>query len=300
MQFRRALPLILPALASAALGQSFRYPANPPQDLPAEARLISAAWFKALQRDDFKTVARLGTPFLGWSHPAQDGGNDFRFFKGMTHFARFATAPEEDSTHLPDLLAAYACAPEQGEICYQAGHALLKAGRFQEALPPLRDAVRIYPFPDARVDLAVALNGGGRATEALPMLEALDSAFPGLRRIQYERANCLVSLKRFQEAEPILSALIAKDPNDSGAHQELAYVLIELHRPKEALPHLAACARLQPQDPNPWIERVEAHLQLHQIPEAEAACREVARRSPSSRVLAALERRIQSVKNPRP
>lgn len=290
----------LPILASALLGQSFRYPAKPPQDLPAKARIVSEAWFKALNADDLKTVARLGAPFLRASHEPLDRGKDFRFFKGMTHYARFTLAPQGSSGSLSEILAAYAYAPEQGEICYQAGHALLGADRFQEAIPPLRDAVRIYPFPNARVDLAVALNGGGHPEEALPMLEALDVAFPGLRRIQYERANCLVSLKRFTEAEPILNTLAAKDPKDGSALQELAYVLIELGRPAEALPHLTACAKLRPQDPGPWIERVEAHLQLHQIPEAEVALAEVARRSPPARVMEVLKHNIQVVKSQQP
>lgn len=289
--------ILLPLMASAMLGQSFRYPSKAPLDLPEGARRISEAWFNALNADDLKSVARLGTPFLRTSHPSLDGGKDFRFFKGMSHYARFTLAPEGSPESLADILAAYGNAPEQGEICYQAGHALLKANRYQEAIHPLRDAVRIYPFPDARVDLAVALNAGGHPSEALPMLVALDQAFPGLRRIQYERAHCLVSLKRFSEAEPILSALTTRDPKDAAAHQELAFVLIELHRPAEALPHLDACTKLNPQDPNPWVERVEAHLHLNQIPEAEAALAEVARRSPSARVLEVLRHNIQVMKS---
>jgi len=283
-------------LTVAAFGQSFHYPAQPPRDLPPAAQKVAKAWFDALRADDWKTVARLGAPYTSVAHSPKDGGTDIRFFKGFTHYAAFMVDPESGKKALNHILSAYREVPDQGEICYQAGRLLLESGRPAEAIRPLEDAVRLYPFPGARVDLAVALNGAGRSNEALPKLQQLDREFPDNRRIRYDMAWALTSLHRAGEAVPILQGLVLKDPKDAGAHQELGFILIDLGKPAEAISHLKASANLQPTDYRPWSEMVTAYLALNQVAEARSAAEKARKLGAPDSVVKALRQEIQDRK----
>lgn len=289
----RFVQLFLWIIPLALAGQSAIIPNDPPADLPKGAQRVAKAWHAALLKDDYKVMVHLGGPFLNQPHQSKDGGRDLKFFRGYTHFAKFALAEPSSQAALDSILKAYQQLPDQGEICYQAGHALLKRNRAAEAVRPLEDAVRIYPFPDARVDLAVAWNGSGRHKEALESLQLLDQAFPDHRRIRFEMAHCLVSLNRPGEALPILQQLVQKDAKDVGALQELAYVLTELKRPAEAVPHLRAAVGLVPKDPAPWVELVEAYMSLGRKAEAQKAAVEAERRGASPALMRAVNLRIQ-------
>jgi tetratricopeptide (TPR) repeat protein len=279
------------------MGQSFHYPANPPMDLPKAAQVISKDWQAALLKDDWNAVVRYGSPYLNLQHEPKDGGKDFRFFKGLTYYARFRIADGSGQAAFDSIQKAYQEAPEQGEICFQAGHLLLERDRASEAIKPLQDAVRIYPFPDAEVDLAVALNGAGRYQDALQQLEILDQRFPKNRRIRFDLANCLVSLKRPVEALPILEDLISINRKDVGAQKELAYVLTELQRPKEAIPHLRAAASLVPNDPAPWVEIAYAHLMLKECEAAAKAISEAEHRKASPKIISVMRQNLKTVQN---
>ncbi len=280
-------------LTVAAFGQSFHYPAQPPRDLPPAAQKVAKAWFDALRADDWKTVARLGAPYTSVAYSAKDGGTDIRFFKGFTHYAAFLVAPKSGGKALDHILSAYREVPDQGEICYQAGRLLLENDRPAEAIRPLEDAVRLYPFPSARVDLAIALNGAGRSSEALPRLQQLDREFPDNRRIRFDLAWALTSLHRQGEAAVVLQGLVAKDPKDAHAHQELGFVLIDLGKPVEAIVHLKASASLQPKDYHPWSEMVTAFLALNQVSEARMAMEKARTLGAPESLVTALKREIQ-------
>lgn len=285
--------LLATLMAVAAFGQSFHFPSRPPQELPPAARKIVKAWFEALRAEDWKTVARLGAPYASAGRASGNETADFRFFKGFTHYAAFRVARDSGGKALDPILRAYREVPDQGEICYQAGHLLLDDDRCVEAIPPLEAAVRLNPFPDARVDLAVALNGAGRSREALPMLQQLDREFPGHRRIRFDLAWALTSLHRQGEAAVVLQGLVDKDPKDAHAHQELGFVLIDLGRAAEAIVHLKASASLLPRDYRPWCELVTANLKLHRVPAAREAMEEARRRGAPQPTLKALQRDIQ-------
>lgn len=289
----QALPIFI---ALSAMGQSFVIPGNPPKDIPVTAQKIVKKWHAALMKDDWKSVARIGSPFLSNKHTPKDGGKDFRFFKGYTYYAKYLVSPVSGQTAMDSIQNAYRELPDQGEICYQAGHLLLLRDHPKEAVKPLEDAVRLYPFPDARVDLAVALNGSGRHQEAYERLLILDRDFPKHRRIRFEMAHCLVSLKRPSEGLPILEELTLMDPKDIGAQKELAYVLTELERPKDAIPHLQTAAALVPKDPAPWVELAYAYLMLQQTKEAELAITEAKHRNASPELIKVMQHNLRVVK----
>ena len=278
------------------MGQSFVIPGDPPKDIPVSAQKMAKEWHAALVKDDWKSVARIGSPFLGRKHTPKDGGKDFRFFKGYTYYAKYLISPVASQIAMDSIQNAYRELPDQGEICYQAGHLLLLRDHPKEAVKPLEDAVRLYPFPDARVDLAVALNGSGRHLEAFERLSILDRDFPKHRRIRFELAHCMVSLNRPVEALPILEELALKDPKDLGAQKELAYVLTELGRPGEAVPHLQAAAALAPNDPAPWVELAYAYLMFKQTKEAESAISEAKHRNASPELIKVMQHNLQIVK----
>ena len=84
------------------------------------------------------------------------------------------------------------------------GHALIKQGRYAEAIEPLRDAVAGYkaagedglPYAYALFNLAVALNRSGNPAEAVPLLRERLKYGNQRETVQAELDNALAKLGR--------------------------------------------------------------------------------------------------------
>jgi tetratricopeptide (TPR) repeat protein len=90
------------------------------------------------------------------------------------------------------------------------GTALLAAGRTEEALGHLREAVRLQPgYVFLRVKLGTALLGAGRPAEALEHLQAAVRGQPTNGLARYMLALALIELRRFDEAAAHLGTVAA-------------------------------------------------------------------------------------------
>lgn len=78
--------------------------------------------------------------------------------------------------------------PDSAELSYRSGRLLLEAGRTDDAEVRLRRALQLAPAHQAaRLQLAMALQRGGRTGEAVALLEAVVAAVPGSKEAERAR-----------------------------------------------------------------------------------------------------------------
>jgi tetratricopeptide (TPR) repeat protein len=114
--------------------------------------------------------------------------------------------------------------PRSGRARYQLGHALLKAGHAGEAIPELERAWTLSPGLEVRLDLADALEIEGRLAQAIVQREAIvavaaaDPAQRNLLGIAYGKAG------RVADAAAQFEAAIQLAPDEPAYRRNLARV----------------------------------------------------------------------------
>lgn len=144
-----------------------------------------------------------------------------------------------------------------------------------------------YEFPDAHLNLALALADRGRLDEALAEFEIAHRMAPDDPVIHHEMACCLIDLERYPEsigqlkqiskrypdyieahvdlgiaytaqgfyaeAEAALKGALAKDPHDFASHYHLAALYATWDRPLESLDHLETAASQDRERVRIWL-----------------------------------------------
>ena len=99
---------------------------------------------------------------------------------------------------------------------------LVKAGRFDEAIPRLQELAEIYPnFPHLPYRMAEAYLKTERFAPALPWLDRLAEEEPDDPLVLYNRALALMAVGRAAEAVTALERVVAVDPDDAEARLAL-------------------------------------------------------------------------------
>jgi protein O-mannosyl-transferase len=131
------------------------------------------------------------------------------------------------------------------------GSALLSKGKVDEAIPHLKEALRLLPtYPDAHNNLGVALLKEGAVAEAISHLEtalALNSnsaeAHANLGAAYEKQGRRDDAILHFREA-------LRLAPGDAQAHANLGATLLNQGQLDEAITQLEAARKLAPSDPN--------------------------------------------------
>ncbi len=107
------------------------------------------------------------------------------------------------------------------------GARALAAGRFEEALAALREAVAADPSREgAWLDLSAALARSGRLEEALTVLERAEARSPRSPDLPLNRGLVLVRLSRPGSARAALERAVALKPSSAGAHWTLGLIAV--------------------------------------------------------------------------
>ena len=175
------------------------------------------------------------------------------------------------------------------------------------AVAQYRKAIELeYEFPDAHLNLALALADRGELEEAVVELEIALAQAPEDEMIQHELASCLIDLERypeaiahlkkivrqhpehveayvdlgiaytakgfFAEAENVLRRAIEVDGHDFAAHYHLAALYVAWERNEQALRHLKVAAEQDKEKLQEWLADDRAFEPLHDEAAYQALC----------------------------
>jgi Flp pilus assembly protein TadD len=155
-----------------------------------------------------------------------------------------------------------ACALEREDedSCYLFARSLFLSGRYQEAVPPFEQALRVAPPEKKGVvhrALALDLDEIGAASEAEAHFRNAVAVYRRTAALQpdprVDYGAFLIRQGRAGDAVDTLRKAAAEFPMAARPHAELGRALLELNRPKEALAPLEKAVKLEP---NGWAVRL--------------------------------------------
>jgi protein O-GlcNAc transferase len=158
-------------------------------------------------------------------------------------------ALERDDFGSAEALARQALAadPRDGEALYLLGSALLFANRFEQALDPLREALRLARRRGMGHRLGYCLLALGQFEAAEQVLRAEVQEYPDLVHAYNALGVALVEQSKREEALAAFREAARRDPQSVEANSNVANVLSELGRDAEALPYLQKAVAANPQ-----------------------------------------------------
>ena len=119
--------------------------------------------------------------------------------------------------------ATQARSPKDANTAYYLGLALAQSGRTEEAIPALRNAIRLKPTADAYVQLGAALEQSGKHAEAATAFEAASTLDPKNAQAVLYAGMMYHQVGQDDKAIPaIQKALALGVPDKFGAHMVLA------------------------------------------------------------------------------
>jgi len=134
-------------------------------------------------------------------------------------------------------------------------------GRFAEAEPHLREAVRLNPtYPPARANLGNALARRGDYAGALEHYQIALQRQPAMPETHYNLGLTLARLGRYDEAASHYREALALTPANALAHYSFGALLVGRGEQNEGVAHLRRALALQPgwSEPRAMLERFEA------------------------------------------
>jgi tetratricopeptide (TPR) repeat protein len=179
--------------------------------------------------------------------------------------------------------------PDPSEALVELGHAMLRKGLYDRAIPVLERAAAVYRYAEPRAGLALALRAKGDAAGAereLRLALQIDRSDvrtrSDLAKLLLERAVSAVgrrhvaeAARAFGEADALLTPVVSRPgPYATTVNADLAVVRLYQKRSLEAV-RLFRTARSQgPLDCQAWLNYAAACLEARQWGEAAEACRE--------------------------
>ncbi len=130
---------------------------------------------------------------------------------------------------------------------FNLGYALQGAGRAEEAVAAYRDALALRPdYPEAQNNLGNALKALDRLEEAVVAYGHALTLQPAFTSILFNRGTALFKLDRIEEAADAFREATRHFPDNPEAHHDLAVSLRRLKRPGEAVVAFRAVLALRP------------------------------------------------------
>lgn len=186
--------------------------------------------------------------------------------------ARLFSAKQQQDAALQTLQAALAASPDDPSLLDAYGAVLAQAGRFQEAVSPLRRALATAKG-DAQavaieVRLGAALFQAGDETGALNTLQNAVKRAPQNMDAQYQLALTLESVGRNDEAIPLFAKVLAARPQNSEVLTNYGLALVQTGKAKEAVPLYLRAVKLTPDDATVHQDLGVAYLQQSDLDNA--------------------------------
>ena len=170
---------------------------------------------------------------------------------------------------LPCLDKALALDPEAGPAWTAKGLALSSLQRYEEALPCLDKALALDPEASpAWTAKGAALGALQRYEEALPCLDKALALDPEASPAWTAKGAALGNLQRYEEALSCLDKALALDPEASPAWTAKGLALVSLQHYEEALPCLDKALALDPEASLAWSIKGAALHNLRRYEEA--------------------------------
>lgn len=157
-------------------------------------------------------------------------------------------ALERDDFRTAETIAreALAAEPQDGEALYLLGSILLFENRFQQALKPLQDALRLAPGRGVGHRLGYCYLALGDPVAAEEVLRREVRAYPDLIHAYNALGVALIRQQKREDALTVFQEAVRRDPGSAEANNNVANVLAELGREAEALPYLQNAVTANP------------------------------------------------------
>ncbi|MCH7878150.1 MAG: tetratricopeptide repeat protein [candidate division Zixibacteria bacterium] len=140
-------------------------------------------------------------------------------------------------------------AEDNKRLSGRLGQLLISAGRSQEALELMEQALVKYPnFGPLHSVTGDALNGLGRFVEAISAFEQAEKFEPGLTMTAIGLANALLSLERNEESIKWFKTALSLDPHSALGRRNLALALMRTGKNIEAEEYLRSYIEVAPDD----------------------------------------------------
>ena len=159
--------------------------------------------------------------------------------------------------------------PDGAEVHCDLGFALAQAGRIPEAITQYEQALRIKPdYAKAHSDLGVALAQVGRIPEAIEHLERALRIKPDYAEAHCNLGVALAQAGRIPEAIEHLERALRIEPDNAEAHNNLGNVLRQSGKIEEAIAHYEQALRIEPDYAEAHHNLGVASAQAGRMPEA--------------------------------
>jgi tetratricopeptide (TPR) repeat protein len=170
------------------------------------------------------------------------------------------------------------------------GKALVREGKIEEAVVPIRDAIRLYPkegpgpeLSELYSTLGAILSQLGQFLEAVEMHKKSLELLPEDAIGHYQLGNTYLRVNDMENAELFFRKAIALDKNFPPAHGNLGLLLMQKGEYTEAEEHIKKLLLLAPQDPSAYAIFANLQAQQGRIAEAVALYRQALRLDPGAR-----------------
>ena len=164
------------------------------------------------------------------------------------------------------------------------GVALIKLGRFHEALEPLWRYSDLEPHdPLVHNNLGIALKHSGQLEEAISSLQQAIALKPDFGEAQYNLGNALIDLGRLDEAEVALRRAISLREGHAETHERLGLTLYLQGKLAEAEAFTRQAIALSPTNPSAHRILGDTLKALGRFDDAKAAYLQAIRLNPDYR-----------------
>src|SRR5438093_126407 len=144
----------------------------------------------------------------------------------------------------------YQSIADAAEASFRLGAALLKMKRVDDAMPNIRQGIRLKPdYAEGHALLGAALQTSGKLSEAKSELDEAIRLKPDSPSLHRELADILLALGQSDEAIFQLETALHIDPQDPDSHEALAKLYAAKGRPAGAVTHYQEAVRLKPGQP---------------------------------------------------
>ncbi|MGC1788919.1 MAG: tetratricopeptide repeat protein [Terriglobales bacterium] len=183
-------------------------------------------------------------------------------------FSLEADRYEEAMAGLHEIIKAYPS--DAGTANLEFGKALIHVGKFQEAVPILRDAVEKLPNSStAHYEMGLALAKTGQWEAALPEMQAAVEHKPTSAQLHYYLALVHGRLKQVPEAAKEYEKALDLDPNHFQANLRYGRLLYLEGHAEAALPKLTRAEKIDPESAEAHAFLADAYQRLGQKENAE-------------------------------
>jgi len=281
---RRLQPELFALVAIIPLGVLVNWPVHL-DDGRAEERTRMA---EAMVAEDHDEDAEAWVQAAEQDHPSP----------GLLHFrvARQYIRRRKPDQAIEHLKRSMRIDPNQPEVEYAYGQALVDAGRSAEAIPHLQNALKAGVRLDlAGYDLARALAATGNRAGALQILQGVKPQNPKDAESWDALGQLAMDLQSPSLAAAFFNQAIAAAPSTPKPMQDMGLALAMMGRYPEAISNFQHALALDPTDPGTHLNLAVAYAETGRIADARTHAQEALRRNPdykkARQFLAALPRK---------